>query len=128
MLELKMTHSEQDISKMSEDKFRTIVRKSVEKRALSYLNGIALGHSKSEVLVKTKFEREKYFEDSNFSKSESELLFAIRTRTVRNIKKNFPNQNKNNIACQICLLHVDCQQHLLVCSELVQRVKIPQNI
>ena len=87
------------------------------------LNSFAKGHSKSENLVKVKFAREKYFEDPNFSKSEVELLFALRTRTVRNIKKNFPSQyNNNNMACQVCFMLVDCQQHLLMCSELRKRV------
>ena len=95
----------------------------METRALSHLNSIAKGHSKSENLVKVKFAREKYFEDPNFSKSEVELLFALRTKTVRNIKKNFPSQyNNNNMACQVCFMLVDCQQHLLMCSELRKRV------
>ena len=110
--ELKILHSDDEIANMSKDMFRTLVKKSVESRALSYLNSIAATHSKSEDLIKNKFERESYFDDCNFSKSETELLFALRTRTVRNIKKNFPSQFNDNIACQLCYLHVDCQQHL----------------
>ena len=89
--ELKILHSDDEIANMSKYMFRTLVKKSVESRALSYLNSIAATHSKSEDLIKNKFERESYFDDCNFSKSETELLFALRTRTVKNIKKNFPS-------------------------------------
>ena len=52
-------------------------------------------------------------------------MFALRTRTVRNIKKDFPTQYNNNMACQVCFLHVCCQEHLLVCPELTKSVNIP---
>ena len=126
--ELKLSHTDEEISKMSQDTFRKLVKQAVEKRALSYLNSIAMGHTKSVGLIKTKLERENYFDNPIFSKSEVDLLFALRTRTVRNIKKNFPTQYKNNMTCQLCLLHVCCQEHLLVCPELTKSVNIPTDI
>ena len=126
--ELNISHTDNDIATMSQDMFRTLVKKSIERKALTYLNSLAMGHSKSVDLVKTRFERESYFEDNNFSKSEVELLFALRTRTIRNIKKNFASQFSNNMDCQLCCLHEDSQEHLLQCSELVTRVKIPTDI
>ena len=127
-LELNISHTDEEISKMSKDKFRKIVKAAVEQGALEYLNSRAKSHTKSAGLVKMKFERENYFENPNFSKSEVELLFALRTRTVRNVKKNFPNQYNNNMTCQLCSLHVDCQENLLSCTELTKRVKIPTDM
>ena len=95
---------------------------------MSYLKEIATGHSKSFNLLKTTLQRENYFKDPKFSKSEAELLFALRTRTIRNIKKNFPTQFNNNMKCQLCSLHEDCQEDLLTCSELSKRVKIPPDV
>lgn len=127
--ELMMSHTDEEISNMSKDRFRILVNSLVEKRALAQLNSIAMGHSKSVDLMKIRLKREPYFEDPKLSKSEVELLFALRTRTVRNIKKNFPNQtNNSNMACQVCFLHVDCQQHLMVCSELRKVVNIPTDV
>ena len=126
--ELNISHTDQEISNMSKDKFRILVSIAIEEKALSYLNEMAAGHSKSTKLVKTKFQREQYFEDPKFSKSETELLFALRTRTIRSIKKNFPTQFSNNLTCQLCFLHVDCQEDLLTCSELIKRVKIPTDV
>ena len=126
--ELKIAHTDNEITKMSKEVFRTLVKKSVEKRALDYLNSIAMTHSKSKDLIKNQFKRETYFEDSNFSKSEIELLFALRTRTVRNIKENFPSQFKGNLDCELCYSHADSQQNLLVCSELRKRINIPNDV
>ena len=123
-----ITHSDDEISKMSKDRFREIVSKAVEKKTLSYLNTIAIGHSKSEDLIKQKLVRESYFDDRRFSKSECELLFALRTKMVKNVKKNFPTQYNNNIACDLCHVHVDCQEHLLSCVELRKHVNIPDNV
>ena len=32
------------------------------------------------------------------------------------------------MTCQLCLLHVCCQEHLLVCPELTKSVNIPTDI
>ena len=59
--ELKITLSDEEISKISEEKFRSIVTRAVDIEALEYLNSIASGHSKAEDLVKTRRIREEYF-------------------------------------------------------------------
>ena len=87
--ELGIQLSDEEISKMSKERFRSLVQTAIDKRAMVYLNNIASGHSKSEDLVKNRLVREEYFEDKRFSKSEIELLFALRTRMVPGIKANF---------------------------------------
>ena len=98
---------------------------AIEHRVLHYLNTLEGGHSKSEKLAKKKLRPEEYFVDSRFSRSDVELLLALRTRMVRTIKSNFPAQNKNDIACQICHVQVDCQQHLPSCIEPSKHATVP---
>jgi hypothetical protein len=126
--ELMINKSDEEISQISKDRFRSIVNKAVDKKAINYLNMIALGHSKSEDLVKDKLVREGYFEDQRFSKSEIELLFALRTRMVNDIKTNFSSQHNNNFTCDLCQVAIDCQEHLLSCVKLKQHVKVPREI
>ena len=126
--ELMIPQTDDQISKMSETMFRNIVNKVIDNRALSYLNTLAAGHSKSEKLVKLKLQREAYFEDDRFTKSDVELLLALRTRMVRNVKSNFPTQYQNDIACQVCHVQVDCQQHLLNCTEIRKHVSVPSDM
>ena len=45
-------------------------------------------------------------------RSEIELLFALRTRTVRDIKANFPTQYGSILTCELCQVAVCCQKHL----------------
>ena len=97
----KLALTDEEISEISEEKFISIVTRAVNNEALDYLNNIASGHSKAEDLVKTKLAREEYFVDTNLSKSEVELLFALRTRTVSDIKANFPSQYNNNLVCDL---------------------------
>ena len=42
---LEISQSDEEISKMSKEKFKLIVSKSVEKKAVEYLNNIAVKHS-----------------------------------------------------------------------------------
>ena len=94
-----------------------------ENFALAHLNTVASGHSKSQNLIKHRFVKESYFEDQRFSKSDSELLLALRTRMVKDIKRNFSTQqNTNNIACDLCQVQVDCQEHLL------KHVTVPEDV
>ena len=125
---LEISQSDEEIGKMSKERFKLIVRKSVEKKAVEYLNNIACKHSKSKELIKNKLSREGYLKDQRFSKSESELLFAIRTRMVLDIKRNFPTQYNNNFACDLCQVQVDCQEHLLSCVELRKYVNVPVEV
>ena len=128
-VELMINYTDEEISKMSKDKFRIIVNRSVENFALAHLNTVASGHSKSLNLIKHRLVKESYFEDHRFSKSDSELLLALRTRMVKDIKRNFSTQyNNNNIACDLCHVQVDCQEHLLSCDELRKHVTVPKDV
>ena len=127
-VDLSIPLSDENISKMSKEGFKSVVRKAVAKKAAEHLNQIAMKHSKSKVLIKEKLMREDYFQDDRFSKSEIELLFSLRTRMVKDIKGNFSTQYKDDIACSLCKVQVDCQEHLLSCDELTTRVNIPKDI
>ena len=66
--ELDINLSEEQISKMSKDRFRSIVSKAVDHKAMDHLNTIALSHSKSEDLIKPQLVRENYYEGQRFLK------------------------------------------------------------
>ena len=73
--------------------------------------------------------RENYLSEKRLSRSEYELLFALRTKMIPGIKKKFSSQYGNNLACELCSQEdSDSQEHLLSCSILGNYVKIPQSI
>ena len=125
---LNINLSDQKIMQLSKDRFKSLVTAAVEEAAIQYLNDKAVSHSKSSDLIKPSLLREKYLEDKRFKRSEVELLFALRTRTVREIKANFPTQYGSNLACELCQVAICCQEHILSCVRLKQHVDIPSDI
>ena len=128
MNNLNINLSDQKIMQLSKDRFKSLVTAAVEEAAIQYLNDKAVSHSKSSYLIKPSLLREKYLEDKRFKRSEVELLFALRTRTVREIKANFPTQYGSNLACELCQVAICCQEHILSCVRLKQHVDIPSDI
>ena len=60
---LNILESDDDIAKMSRNKFSNLVDKKIKENVIKYLNELAEPHSKSEFIVNDKFERKKYFSD-----------------------------------------------------------------
>ena len=122
--------SDKEISNMSKDTFKTIVLKAVRHYALNCLSQKAImnENSKCRKLIKEELVKEKYLSDKRFTKSECELLFALRTRMIPGIKTNFSSQFENNLVCELCSAHPDSQELLLSCGTLRKHVQIPNNI
>ena len=112
---------------MKESKFKNIVNTAATKMTLLNLNTTADSHSKSRILIKSKLEREKYFDDQRFSRSDVELLFKLRTRMV-DLKSNFSNKYGTDIACRLCQVQVECQEHILKCEVLKAKIEIPPQV
>ena len=122
--------SDKEISNMSKDTFKTFVLKAVRHYALNCLSQKAImnENSKCRKLIKEELVKEKYLSDKRFTKSECELLFALRTRMIPGIKTNFSSQFENNLVCELCSAHPDSQELLLSCGTLRKHVQIPNNI
>ena len=126
--------SDVQISRMSKDQFKELVAVSVRNYALNCLNQNVTKNenSKCRRLAKKDLVKENYFIDNRFSKSECELLFALRTRMIPGIKKNFSSQYADNLICELCSAlgpaYPDTQEHLLSCAKLRMHVKIPDNL
>ena len=56
--------------------------------------------------------------DSTMNPDDISLLFAMRTKTVRNIRSDFCNMFNSNL-CPVCGKHVDTISALLECEELL---------
>ena len=110
---LNLDISVEEIEKISKNKFKKIVETKIDNYALHQLNALKSKHSKSQYLQSSTFKTAGYFIDERFSKSESQLLFRLRSKTL-NVKQNFENQHTNNL-CQTCRLFPETQSHLLQC-------------
>ena len=110
-----ISESDDEISKMSQNKFRKIVEKKIHQHALKYLHGLASKHSKSTKIAAEKFEKKAYFNDRRFSKEDIQLLFALKTKMI-DCKSNFSNQFENDLTCRTCqeVNSVEDEDHILV--------------
>ena len=48
-------------------------------------------------------------------------LFALRSRTLKKIKLNYPTFYKNNTQCQLCNSYEDTQEHCIVCPVILNK-------
>ena len=119
---------------MSKDQCKELVAVSVRNYALNCLNQNVTKNenSKCRILAKKDLVKENYFIDNRFSKSECELLFALRTRMIPGIRKNFSSQYADNLICELCSAlgpaYLDTQEYLLSSAKLSMHVKIPDNL
>ena len=104
-----ITHSDDEIAKLSKGKFRKLIEEKIKSFAIKYLQTLALKHSKSTNIAKEKFGRKGYFTDRRFSKEDIQLLFSLRTKML-DVKSNFQNQFENE--------NFEDENHLLNCSVL----------
>ena len=81
-----------------------------------------MSHSKYWYLKSSSFKASSYLVDSRFTKSEAQLLFRLRSKTV-NLKVNFPKMYQDNL-CKMCKLFPESQAHLLQCPEIVPQLKL----
>ena len=119
---LQITLSDDEIKNLSKTKYMKYIEKQVENYALSQLNEMKVKHEKSQYLHSTSLKTAEYLIDSRFSRSESNLLFKLRSKTLH-IRMNYQNQHVN-ILCQICGLFPESQSHLLQCPQIVPKLKI----
>ena len=55
------------------------------------------------------------------------ILFALRSRTIRNIKANFPKMF-SSLLCPLCKALEDTQEHLLLCSVLQNSLPLNNHV
>ena len=115
---------DEEIGKLSKNKFKTIVQKKVSNFALSELNQLKSKHSKSNYLLSNSFKTASYLLDDNFTKQETQLLFRLRSKTL-DVKMNFPKQYEyESKLCAVCKLFPESQSHLLQCPEIAPKLKL----
>ena len=105
------------------DVFKKVIKSKMKDAALKYLKKLQEPHTKVNKIRYDKLETQKYLLSPIFSNEETQLLYALRTRTVEGIKSNFKNMF-DSLECPLkCWSQgedpiKDTQQHLLTCSKL----------
>ena len=115
--EISLNMSEDEIIMMKEDKYKVIVKKKVRQAAFNYLKQLKVKHSKMDNLVYEKLEMSKYLNSPMFDFHNIQMLFAIRTRTVRTIKTDFSGMYPD-VDCPMGCGQTDTLPNILTCPVL----------
>ena len=112
--------TEDEIRKMSQFKFKKIVKEKIQVKVLVYLVTLQNKHTKSENLhLDSKMQY--YLRSSELTLSQKKLLFLLRTKMLK-IKANFSAFHNNNLTCSFCADpgSEETEMHLLKCPSLMQ--------
>ena len=115
-----IVESDEEISEMSQTKFKKMIENKLHESALKYLRDLANKHSKSTLISEEKFGKKAYLKDRRFSKEDCQLLFALKTKMI-DCKSNFSHlYDEDDMSCRICKEEnsYEDEDHLMVCKSL----------
>ena len=129
-----ISSSDEEISKISKNKFKSLVEKKVNEFAFKYLKDIAARHSKSLKILEESsrlktLKKKNYLQENNFSKVDTQLLFELRTR-ILDVKTNFGEIYQNILTCRTCRKEdsIENEDHILQCDALKSEVENPGEV
>ena len=113
-------YTEEQISKMSEYKFKRIVKESIQLQVMSYLVTLQNKHTKSEKLH-LESNMQNYLTSSELTLRQKKMLFLLRSKMLR-IKANFSAFHKDVLTCSLCgdPNSSETEIHLLRCPKLME--------
>ena len=116
--------SDDEIKKMSQYKFKKIVKEQIQLKVMAHLFTLQNKHSKSEKLV-FKEKMQPYLTSTELSTANKQILFKLRSKMFR-IKSNYSSMFRNNMQCSLCkqMGTTENEDHLLVCPILTKHPKL----
>ena len=110
--------SDDIISQMPELEYKKLIKSAVYDTAFNELQLLKESHSKVRENSYTDLKHmQPYFSNRKISNRQISLIFALRCKTIRNIKANFPNMY-SSLLCPLCKASEDTQEHLMMCTVL----------
>ena len=115
-----INYTPEQIQKMSQLKFKRIVKEKIQLKVLSYLVTLQNKHSKSENLHLDN-QIQPYLSSEELSLSQKKLLFTLRSKMLK-IKANFSSMHGQNLLCSLCKEEnsIETEIHLLSCDFLMK--------
>ena len=126
MEKFEITLTLDEIRKMPEASWKSLVKGKSTENALKYLNSNQ--GSKSQKRNSLKMAPYLTSDNNEFSLKTSCFIAKIQTHMIENIKCNFKEHYKPNLVCNSCNLNECNQKHLLECSKLIGSNEFPTYI
>ena len=112
-----------EIKTLTNFQFKSFLKKTIEEKALSFLNNVKAKHSKVLHIEHRHLRIQEYLEPKNITSSHlAKFLFQARTRML-DLKMNFKRMYKSEeLSCPLECKELDTQQHLLNCQKIQSTV------
>jgi hypothetical protein len=79
-------------------------------------------HTKVKHILYQKLEMQAYLKNENLTTEETQVLAAVRSKCVKNVKMNFKRMYQNDLSCPLqcntTVPQIDSQEHILTCTIL----------
>ena len=125
-IDLHMT--DDHIEKMHISEYKKIIKERTHDAAFKELQAMKEGHSKVSDNVYKDFKNiQPYFKNKNISNRQISIMFSLRSKTVRNIRTNFPKMY-SSVLCPLCKTYDDTQEHVLLCKVLQHILPLKSHI
>ena len=92
-----------------------MVKRKLRDHMFSELKRVQSEHSKIKIIEYRTFETQEYLKTHLMNNHEVALLFALRSKTAKQFKANFPFHSKKD--CPMCGKEDDSQEHCLKCED-----------
>ena len=109
---------EKEIITKNKAQTKNYVKEKVYQKTFENLKNVQKTHSKIKDIQYDKFKKQEYLTNKMFSYEEASMLFALRSRTVKDIKCNMKSFSQNDKMCPLCLKTEDTQEHCMECPKL----------
>ena len=109
---------ENEIITKNKAQTKKYVKEKVYQKTFENLKNVQKTHSKIKDIQYDKFKKQEYLTNKMFSYEEASMLFALRSRTVKEIKCNMKSFSQNDKMCPLCLKTEDTQEHCMECPKL----------
>jgi len=112
------------IQTLSKQMLKKLLKSNIKKAAFTHLNKLKSQHSKVKHISYNELAIQPYLSSNNITNEEAKLLFRLRTKTLKEIKANFPQMNKKCLHCPLRCWNkdqapeIDTQEHILKCKKL----------
>ena len=120
LINLNMT--DEEICRVTKEQFKVMVKSKINRLAMDYLKEKQQTHSKVRNIDYSKLETAEYLRSPLFNSHSIELLFSLRTRTVRGIRKDFQGMYADH-SCPLACGDDDTLANVLACSVLQRHVQ-----
>ena len=113
---------EKEISEMSKDMYKKIVKELINKAVFTFFMNQKQAHSKLDGVDYSRLEPQPYLTSNKINTTQKELLFNLRSSCHKS-KNHFKKLYKNNVECSLGCPQVEDQRHSFITCE-----KIPNQI